>query len=210
MAYVSFSYFYPLHFDTYLVAFNLRLAVSSLDKDIKSILNFWFDECEPTDWFKKNEDFDYKIKFKFNNLIEQALNNRLDCWASNREGCLALIILLDQFTRNIFREDKRAFSGDKKALQLSSKCVKENYLSMSAPDWCHFMLIPMMHSEDLIVQNQALPLFKKYTSSKTYDFAVRHQQIIEKFGRFPHRNKILTRESTEQEKKFLRMPGSSF
>ena len=181
-----------------------------LDKDTKSVLIFWFEECEPKDWFKKNETFDNKIRFKFNNLIEQALNNRLDFWASTREGCLALILLLDQFTRNIFREDKRAFSGDKKALQLSSKCVKENYLSMSVPDWCHFMLIPMMHSEDLIIQNQSLPLFKKYTSNQTYDFALRHQKIIEKFGRFPHRNRILARDSTEQEINFLRMPGSSF
>jgi len=184
--------------------------VPKLHKDTKSVLIFWFEECGPKDWFKKNEKFDNKIRFKFNNLIEHALNNRLDFWASTREGCLALILLLDQFTRNIFREDKRAFSGDKKALQLSSKCVKENYLSMSAPDWCHFMLIPMMHSEDLIIQNQSLPLFKKYTSNQTYDFALRHQKIIEKFGRFPHRNKILARDSTEQEINFLKMPGSSF
>ena len=143
-------------------------------------------------------------------MIKHALNNRLDSWESNKEGCLALIILLDQFTRNIFREDKRAFSGDKRALRLSSKCVQENYLSSSPPEWCHFMLIPMMHSENIVIQNQSLALFKKYTSNQTYDFALRHQRIIEKFGRFPHRNKILNRKSTEQEINFLMKPGSSF
>ena len=184
--------------------------MSTLDEDIKNILIFWFDECEPKYWFKKNEDFDNKIRFKFNNLIERALNNRLDFWASSREGCLALILLLDQFTRNIFRKDRKSFSGDKKALQLSSKCVEKNYLSVSAPDWCHFMLIPMMHSEDLIVQNQSLPLFKKYTSSQTYDFALKHQRIIKEFGRFPHRNILLNRESTKAEKMFLCNPGIRF
>ena len=210
MAYVSSSFSYPLNFNTYLVAFNLRSPVSTLDKDTKNILIFWFDECEPKDWFKKNEDFDNKIRFKFANLIEQALDNRLDFWASNRQGCLALILLLDQFTRNIFRKDRKSFSGDKKALQLSSKCVEKNYLSVSAPDWCHFMLIPMMHSEDLIVQNQSLPLFKKYTSSQTYDFALKHQRIIKEFGRFPHRNSDLGRISTEEELNFLKTSGSSF
>ena len=87
---------------------------------------------------------------------------------------------------------------------------KENYLSMSALGWSHFMIFLMMHSEELIVQNQSLPLFKKYTSNQIYDFTLRHQKTIEKFGRFPHRNKILAREPFEQEIKFLNMPGSSF
>ncbi len=181
-----------------------------LDKNSKSVSNFWFDECEPKDWFKKSEDFDNIVRKKFNNLVEQALNNRLDFWATTPEGSLALILLLDQFTRNIYREDKKSFSGDKKALQISSKCVLENYLSLSPTEWCHFMLIPMMHSENLNIQNQSLPLFKQYTSTKTYDFALRHQRIIKKFGRFPHRNKILGRISTEEELNFLKKPGSYF
>ena len=131
------------------------------DKDIKSVLKFWFDECQPKDWFKKNEDFDNTIRARFKNLIEQALNNLLDLWATNPEGSLALILLLDQFTRNIYREDKKSFAGDKKALHISSKCVQENYLSLSPQEWCHFMLIPMMHSENLNIHNQALPLFKQ-------------------------------------------------
>ena len=179
-------------------------------KDIKSVLTFWFDECEPKDWFKKNEDFDNTIRTRFKSLIEQALNNVLDLWATNPEGSLALILLLDQFTRNIYREDKKSFAGDKKALQISSKCVQENYLSLSPQEWCHFMLIPMMHSENLYIQNQVLPLFKQYTSSHTYNFALKHQKIIKKFGRFPHRNKILCRLSTEEELNFLMKPGSSF
>ncbi len=144
------------------------------DKYIKSVLTFWFDECEPKDWFKKNEDFDNTIRTKFNNLIEQALNGLLDFWATNPESSLALILLLDQFTRNIYREDKKSFAGDNKALQISSQCVQENYLSLLPQGWCHFMLIPMMHSENLNIQNQALTLFKQYTSNQTYNFALKH------------------------------------
>ncbi len=184
--------------------------MSILDKDAKGVLFFWFEECTPKDWFRKSEKFDKKIRRKFNNLIEQALNNKLNSWLSNKEGCLATILLLDQFTRNIFREDKKAFVGDKKALQISLKCVDENYVKDSAPEWCHFMLIPMMHSEDLTIQNLSLPLFKQHTSNQVYDFALKHQKIIERFGRFPHRNKILGRKSTEEEKRFLKIPGSSF
>ena len=184
--------------------------MSPLDKDIKRVLTFWFEESEPKDWFKKDIGFDDDIRKKFNILIEKALNNKLDLWTTSLEGCLAIILLLDQFPRNIFREDIKAFSGDDKALEISSKCVLKNYLPLSPPEWCHFILIPMMHSENLIIQNQSLPLFKKYTSNQTYDFALRHQKIIEKFGRFPHRNKILGRKSTEEELTFLKMPGSSF
>ena len=95
MAYVSSSFSYPLNFNTYLVAFNLRSPVSTLDKDTKNILIFWFDECEPKDWFKKNEDFDNQVRAKFNKLIEQALNDELDFWATNPEGSLALILSLN-------------------------------------------------------------------------------------------------------------------
>ena len=118
---------------------------------MKNVLNFWFNQRKPKDWLKKNQNVDNKIREKFNNLIEQALNNRLDFWPNHREDSLARILLSDLFTRNIFREDKNSFYGDKKAQQISLKCAEEAYLSFSTPEWYHFILIPMMHSENLII-----------------------------------------------------------
>jgi uncharacterized protein (DUF924 family) len=123
---------------------------------------------------------------------------------------LALILLLDQFTRNIFRDTARAFSGDDMALALSLRCVERDYINHPDAHWRHFMLMPMMHSEDLAVQNASLPLFKAHTGKLTYDYAVAHRDIIARFGRFPHRNAILGRPSTDDETLFLTQPGSSF
>ena len=176
----------------------------------EEILNFWFKECKPEQWFKKNEDFDQMIENRFSFAIEDALRGTLDSWEKNESGCLALIILLDQFTRNIFRDTPRAFSGDKRALALSQLCCDKNYLTNPDVQRRQFMLMPMMHSENLAVQNAALPLFKKYASAKDYKYAEKHRDIIVRFGRFPHRNVILGRKSTNEELEFLKQPGSSF
>ena len=181
-----------------------------MNKNIKTILNFWFKECKPLDWFKKDKDFDNEIKVRFLHLIKSALDNKFLDWESCQEGSLALIILLDQFTRNVFRGTKLSFAGDEQALVISLKSVERGYLKEFNSDWCHFTLIPMMHSEELNIQNQSLPLFQKYTNKKVYEFAIRHQQIISKFGRFPHRNSILGRKSTPEEIVFLKQPGSKF
>ena len=181
-----------------------------MEENVRNILNFWFKESQPKDWFKKDKKFDDTIKFRFFDLIMSSLNNELQHWKINSEGSLALIILLDQFTRNVFRGSEKSFSGDTMALEISLYCIKEDYLSISKQEWCHFFLIPMMHSEDLNIQNQSLPLFKKYTAENTYNFAVKHQKIISEFGRFPHRNIVLGRKSTVQELAFLNKPGSSF
>jgi len=118
--------------------------------------------------------------------------------------------LLDQFTRNIFRGSARAFSGDEMALALSIRSVDRGYILTTQASHRHFMLMPMMHSEDLTIQNKSLVLFQKYTNAKTYEFAVKHRDIIAQFGRFPHRNKSLGRPSTPEEEAFLILPGSSF
>ena len=142
--------------------------------------------------------------------FEDALEGKMDNWENNETGCLALIIVLDQFARNMFRHTPRSFTGDKRALDLSIKCCEKDYLKNPDPHKRLFMLMPMMHSENLAIQDAALPLFKKYTSERDYDYAEKHRAIIGKFGRFPHRNFILGRESTKQELEFLKQPGSSF
>ena len=174
------------------------------------ILNFWFKECKPEQWFKKNEDFDQMIENRFSSAIEDAIAGKMDSWEESETGCLALIILLDQFTRNVFRDTPQAFTGDKRALALSLLCCDKDYLTNPDVQRRQFMLMPMMHSENLAVQDEALPLFKKYASVKDYKYAEKHREIIARFGRFPHRNVILGRKSTNEELEFLRQPGSSF
>ena len=176
----------------------------------EEILNFWFKECKPEQWFKKNEDFDQMIENRFSSAIENAIAGNLGNWEKSETGCLALIILLDQFTRNVFRDTPRAFAGDKRALALSQLCCDKDYLTNPDIQRRQFMLMPMMHSENLAVQEAALPLFKKYASGKDYKYAEKHRDIIVRFGRFPHRNVILGRKSTNEELEFLKQPGSSF
>ena len=176
----------------------------------KEILNFWFKECKPEQWFKKNEDFDQMIENLYSSAIENAIEGKLDSWEESETGCLALIILLDQFTRNIFRDTPRAFAGDKRALALSQLCCDKDYLTNPDIQRRQFILMPMMHSENLAVQDAALPLFKKYASEKDFEYAEKHRVIIARFGRFPHRNVILGRKSTNEELEFLKQPGSSF
>ena len=176
----------------------------------EEILNFWFKECKPEQWFKKNEDFDQIVENRFSSVIEDAIEGKLDSWEETETGCIALIILLDQFTRNVFRDTPRAFAGDKRALVLSQLCCDKDYLTNPDVQRRQFMLMPMMHSENFAVQDAALPLFKKYASEKDYEYAEKHREIIARFRRFPHRNVILGRKSTNEELEFLKQPGSSF
>ena len=175
------------------------------------VLEFWFDISSPEDWFKKNTDFDLHIKNQFEELVQKAVLAQLDSWAAAPDTRLALILLLDQFTRNIYRNTPKAFSGDEMALALSLRAIHEKQLDNEQTlSKRQFLLMPMMHSEELEIQERSLPLFKTYTSDMTYDYAVRHRDIVAQFGRFPHRNAILGRPSTDAEIAFLQQPGSSF
>jgi len=176
----------------------------------EDILNFWFADCSPEQWFKKDSDFDKMLEARFAGTVERALAGELDSWDYSDSGCLALILLLDQFTRNIFRDTARAFAGDEKALELSFRCNENGYLAKANVHWCHFMLMPMMHSEDIDVQEISLPLFKGLNVQNVYDYAIRHRDIVARFGRFPHRNSILGRSSTNEELEFLTQADSSF
>ena len=177
---------------------------------ITRVLNFWFKDCEPKDWFKKDEYFDNEVKSNFGDLVEDALFGYLNDWRKSLDGSLALIILTDQFTRNIFRGTARSFSGDRLALETCLHCLYKFDISQQTKESSHFILIPLMHSEDLKIQEKSLPLFKEHTSEKVYAYALKHKNIIKKFGRFPHRNAILGRTSKKSEIEFLQNPGSSF
>lgn len=174
------------------------------------ILGFWFTDTDPEQWFKKDDAFDAVLQDKFEPTLGKALAGKLDGWADTLDGCLALIIVLDQFTRNIHRDTPRAFAGDEMALALALRCIDRGYLETPDTNYRHFMLMPLMHSEDLSIQDMSLPLFEKHTQPRTLDFAQRHRDIVAKFGRFPHRNAILGRPSSSAETEFLTQPGSSF
>ena len=176
----------------------------------QDVLAFWFTETPPEFWFKKDLVFDARIARQFAGTVEEALAGKYDHWANERSSCLALILVLDQFTRNMFRDSARAFSGDDMALALSLRCVERDYIIHPDENWRRFMLMPMMHSEDLTIQKASLPLFQMHASKLTYDYAVAHHDIIARFGRFPHRNAILGRPSTDEESLFLKQPKSSF
>ena len=180
-------------------------------QEADDVLTFWFSECTPEDWFKKNEAFDTQIDTRFGELVERALLAQLDSWTTSADSRLALILLLDQFTRNIYRDTPRAFVGDEMALAICLNAIADGQLEAEQQlTKRQFLLMPMMHSEDIDIQDRSLPLFKHYTSEMTFDYAVKHRDIIARFGHFPHRNAILGRPSSSEEIEFLTQPDSSF
>ena len=177
---------------------------------IDPILQFWFEEITPKDWFVKNPEFDDLLKTRFGDLVEDATGGRLDIWAKTKEGRLALILLLDQMTRNIYRDTPKAFSGDEMALAMSLRAVNDGFLEDGQSKKNQFFLMPMMHCELIDIQEQSIPLFERYTIDEVAEFAKKHRDIIARFGHFPHRNAVLGRPSTAEEIAFLKTPGSSF
>ena len=175
------------------------------------ILEFWFVQSRPRQWFAKDPAFDALLQQRFLGLTGQALAGEVDAWGAEPSGALALVLLLDQFPRQIWRDTAMAFSGDPQAQALSQKAVERGWLE-AEPEQTRrqFWLMPLMHSEDLAVQESALPLFERFSDPRTADVARRHRDVIARFGRFPHRNTVLGRVSSANELAFLQMPGSRF
>lgn len=180
---------------------------SSIPSDV---LNFWFSEEVKPLWFKKSSAFDREIEARFINTYLMAKTGALDNWKNNSHDALALIIVLDQFPRNIFRDTPQAFATDEQAVELTKYAIEHNYQQSLSVDERVFLYMPLMHSEDIVNQNKSIELFTKLGKEDNLKFAIKHREIIQRFGRFPHRNKILGRESTLEEKEFLTQPGSSF
>ena len=175
------------------------------------VLRFWFTETKPQQWFRKDPSFDGLLRDRFADLTLTAISGGLGGWASTARGGLALVLLLDQFPRQIWRNTPKAFAGDRQALALSQGAVARGWVEKEAEQARRqFWLMPLMHAEDLAVQDSALPLFARFTDTRTADFARRHRDVIARFGRFPHRNACLGRESTPVELAFLKTPGSRF
>lgn len=161
-------------------------------------------------WFKADEAFDAEVRALFLNDFEAAARGDLDSMAERPIGALALIILLDQFPRNMFRGTPRAFAADPKALSIADATVARGFDQTLTDIERTFVYLPFEHSERLSDQDRSVALYEALGDAESLDYAVQHRVIIERFGRFPHRNAILGRESTAEEEAFLREPGSSF
>ena len=185
------------------------------------VLAFWFGSADAVDsrWFKRSDAFDAEIDNRFGATVQAALAGRLDAWALRPEGVLALIVLLDQFTRNVYRGTPAAFAGDAQALALAQKLVDSGEHLRLPPLQRWFATMPLEHAEDLALQQQCVRLFEALSAAEgphrealagALDYARRHRDVVARFGRFPHRNAILGRASTPEEAAFLLQPGSSF
>lgn len=181
--------------------------------DLQQVLDFWFTQPAKI-WFNPTPEFDEELRSRFLSLYQQAAQGELDEHRESPLGCLALIILLDQFPRNVFRGQPQAFATDTQALTLAKYAVKNGFDSQLLPVQRWFIYLPYEHSENLSDQQTCVELFASLKddpqSQSAINYAYRHFEVIERFGRFPHRNAILNRESTPAEQEFLQQPGSRF
>jgi uncharacterized protein (DUF924 family) len=176
----------------------------------RDVIEFWFAEPNKGRWFEPSPEFDRAIEVRFRALYEDAAAGELAHWRDSADGCLALCLLLDQFPRNMFRGDARAFATDAMALEIAAHALARGFDQALPSERRSFLYLPFEHSEDLAHQNRCVALIGDLNDSKLFDYAVRHQRIIERFGRFPHRNRILGRATTAEEAAFLETLGSSF
>lgn len=178
----------------------------------QDILHFWFEETKPQLWFQVNPDFDLLVIERFKGLVDIAAQGLFDEWKKDADGCLALCLLLDQFPRNIYRNDKRAFAYDSKALLIAKHAVAKGSDQVLQPVKRRFIYLPYEHSENINDQRKCVELFEKMKDEDPlgYDYAKRHLKVIEEFNRFPHRNAVLGRENTPEEDVYLSQVGAGF
>jgi len=176
----------------------------------REILDFWFHEIEPRDWWVKDPDFDSMMQARFGVTLNAASQGELWTWRKTPIGCLAEVIVLDQFSRNIHRDTPHAFGNDGMALALAQTAVEAGVDDALSTEQRLFLYMPYMHSESSAIHEQAVLLFSQPGLEENLGYEHKHKVIIDRFGRYPHRNHILGRESTPAELSFLEEPGSSF
>ncbi len=176
----------------------------------KEIIKFWFEEISQTQWWKKDVQFDQLIASRFSEVHGQASRCELYQWRDTAEGRLAEIVVLDQFSRNIYRNSPLSFATDSLALALAQEAIRSG-ADKSVPEAMRsFFYMPFMHSESAAIHEEAVSLYEAYGNEGNLKFELRHKAIIDRFARYPHRNEILGRDSTAEEIEFLSQPGSSF
>jgi uncharacterized protein (DUF924 family) len=173
------------------------------------VLDFWFAPANEPGWWHRSDAFDAEVASRFGALHEAAVRCELWPWRASAEGRLAEIVVLDQFSRNLHRDSARAFAADPLALALAQEAVAAGVHRALDPRRRVFLLMPYMHSESRAIHEQALLLFADCPAGNL-DYERQHKAIVDRFGRYPHRNAVLGRASTPEEIAFLKTPGSSF
>lgn len=172
------------------------------------VLDFWW-LAGPDKWYAGGADFDAACRERFGELLEHAAAGGLEDWEQTPYGALALLIVLDQLSRNIFRGSARAFAQDARALGVSERAIAAGYDKAYPVPARNFFYMPFMHAEDLDMQARCCDFFRTHTTQESYFFALVHMDAIRRFGRFPHRNEVLGRESTPEEQEYLESGGFS-
>lgn len=176
----------------------------------EQVLAFWFEEIEPRQWWVADPAFDAQVRERFLPTLEAASRGELYAWRTTPAGRVAEVIVLDQFSRNLYRGTPQAFAQDPMALALAQEAVALGVLDELSPMQRTFLLMPYMHSESALIHVQAERLFKTWAPPDNYRYELQHKAIVDRFGRYPHRNAILGRVSSAEEIAFLKLPGSSF
>lgn len=176
----------------------------------QEVISFWFEEITPKQWWVKDQEFDNLIHQRFGQLHNAAIKGELWSWRNAALGALAEIIVIDQFSRNIYRNMPQSFAYDPIALVLAQNAILQKFDQELTPIMRGFICLPFMHSESALIHQEAVKLYQQEGMSDNLDFEFKHKVIIDRFGRYPHRNAILGRESTLEEIEFLKTEGSSF
>jgi uncharacterized protein (DUF924 family) len=174
----------------------------------REILAFWR-EAGPERWYTKDTAFDADVRRRFLGLWQKAAAGELSSWETSDDGALALVIILDQFPRNMFRDDARTYASDAQALDIASHAIARGTDQRIEPVLLEFLYMPFMHSEQLSDQQRCVELFRKTGNTDNIGYAQDHADIIRRFGRFPHRNRLLGRTTTPEEQAFLDSGGFS-
>jgi uncharacterized protein (DUF924 family) len=176
----------------------------------EEVIRFWFEEIAPKQWWAREAEFDQALTARFGATHAAAIRCELYAWREQPAGRLAEIIVLDQFSRNIYRDDPRSFAYDQLALCLAQEAVRAGADQAVAEDQRAFLYMPFMHSEAPLIHEWAIKLFSALGNESNLESERRHKEIIDRFGRYPHRNRMLGRASTPEEVDFLARKGSSF
>lgn len=176
----------------------------------EAVIDFWFKELSPTQWFRKDPALDDDIARRFGDWLEAAGRGELWQWRDSARGRLAEVLVLDQFSRNIYRGSCRAFARDPLALVLAQEAVAQRADRLLDVPWRAFLFMPYMHSESLAIHDEAMRLFAQPGLEESLRHERRHRDVIARFGRYPHRNAMLGRDSSGEELAFLAQPGSAF
>ena len=178
---------------------------------VDEVLSFWFEETSPAQWWAVSDEFDRLCLQRFGELHRAAARAELFAWRAQPRGRLAEVIVLDQFSRNLHRGSPLAFANDSLALGLAQEAIAAGAdQALGSPIERSFLYMPFMHSESPLIHIEAERLFRLNGLANNLDFELRHKAIVDRFGRYPHRNEVLGRESTAQELAFLQQPGSRF